>query len=248
MKFTTINSEMGRRITLYLGYRSYFDEKVLRDPKWKRKGSIAVEYISTNKTLREVGKENTISQERVRQIVAEFLRKIVRIYERNKKELEVTRQEANNKQEEAKSAWDVVGQDLRDIENIKIENVSLKRKIKMYERIINNDLQAVSQAALLLQEATAKMMGVTDDKVPEPVPIRQQLKEELFPKNNYLKTIRDEGTYGHFLKDIEIYLGDTYPKFLNWYKGKTGGIIDGKVYVFRTDFETFLAANKLTTL
>lgn len=252
MKQSSPNNDKGKRIKLYLKYKTYFDQRVLHDLKWKQKGPIAISYISTDKTLKQVGIENALGPERVRQIVAEFLRKILRIYTKNKKELE-------NMSE-------------TQIDRLFEENKKLKRKIEMYERIINNDLEGVSQAALLLQEATAKMisyqehnaavnLGRLGGKVGGParaLALSPERRKEISTNavnarwnkrsKPTITPIVDDGETGYLLTDIKDYLGADYERFLSWYKGRTGGIIAGDLYVFTKDFEEFLKIKQLTNM
>lgn len=85
---------MGERIQLYIKYKPYFDDRIRNHPRFrntsirKDKAEIAIEYISTDQTLKQIGVKYHIGAERVRQIVAQFLFTITRIYNHNRKELE----------------------------------------------------------------------------------------------------------------------------------------------------------------
>ncbi len=226
MRFITIDkNDTQKRSKLYLKHKAYFDNRIRQHPKFymNDKADIAIEYVSTEKTLRQLGVQYHKSPERVRQIVVEFLRTINKIYSKNKKELDMFPHTIVTAVKEIDRLY-----------ALEQENRKLKHKITVYERIINDDLQGVMQAIQLLQEATGKIMGVDIKKEITPIPtVREKLKEELFIPKLPLEEMEDEGTKGYFLKDIEKYLTKRYyPLFIDWNKGKPGGIIDGKLYVF----------------
>ncbi len=234
MKFVTIDkNDIQKRAKLYLKNKVYFDDRIRQHPKFKMKdkADIAINYFSTEKTLRQIGVQYHKSPERVRQITAEFLRMVNKIYIKNKKELDMSPYTLKSATKEIDRLYAV-----------EEENRKLKHKIAIYERIINDDLKGLGQATHLLQEVTGKIMGVDIKKETVPMPtIREKLKEELFTPKLPLEEMEDEGTKGYFLEDIQKYLTKRYyPLFIEWNKGKPGGIIDGKLYVFKADFDEFL--------
>lgn len=213
MKLTRFTSEHRKRIQLYLKYKAYFDNRILQDMAWKqRKGPIAIAYLSTDKTLKEIGVSNHIGQERVRRIVAEFLRKVQRIYLRNAKELEQQQIASPSKRQEELMTYLVK------------DHADLEKRVRVMGDIIQQ-----------LQEIYTKPVK------PPVISTREELRKELFEQKPLPKEIKDGDDTGYFLDDVKIYLNGEYSQFLSWYRGKTGGIVDGKVYVFTKDLKAFLA-------
>lgn len=242
MKRITFNDERGKRIQLYLNHKAYFDDRIRQHPKFKRanKADIAIDYLTTDHTLGEVGATYHISKARVHQHTSDFLRMIMRIYERNKKELDyqpiVVLPE--KKQDNTERIKEVIGYLRQD-----------KGKLAHQLHLLENRIDLLEQE--LGFREPRKFFSVKRDYLVAGDNRRAEISGDEFDGGgdrrtheykSQLQLIDDNGTKGYLLSNLKSHLGTSYQDFFSWYQQKhyTGGVYEGEYYFLKEHVDEYL--------
>ena len=121
------------RVKIYLENPTFYQERLIKLLK-VRNFEIFVSYVEGKRTLAEVGREYHISKERVRQIVAKGLFKVIRIYTMNKGIIETVSKEENPLDKILESTKKFIESEIkRRYKDLVVENTLLKMKLKRME-------------------------------------------------------------------------------------------------------------------
>lgn len=158
---------------------------------------------SFDKTLSQVAVEFHLGRERVRQIVAEFLRKIERIYSKNRKELDNISQIQEVKQ---KPSVDTLWEVHQAISNLEY---SLQQLKKLVERIDTNQNISITSSNSLEAIVDNKNEGYLLSTVKSYLKDLYQDFCSWHQRNNYMGGIY-EGEYYFFKKYVDEYINENY--------------------------------------
>jgi len=119
------------------------------------------------------------------------------------------------------------------------------------EKLSAEQRSAIAKKAVAVRWEKQRKKETLEEKLQEVLKEIHTLNAKIAEINTLLRKsppgalleIDDKGIRGYYLSDILSFLGERKSLFDAWYQGKTGGIFEGKYYVKKEDFLTFLQEN-----